>query len=53
MNKQQCDEYEQKKLLWIIKDLKARGIHNSADVILQHYEYIVLAESNKEKSPMK
>ncbi|MED1303857.1 hypothetical protein [Bacillus thuringiensis] len=53
MNKQQRDEYEQKKTLWIIKDLRARGVYNSADVILQHYEYIVLAESNKEKSPVK
>lgn len=43
MNKQQRDEYEQKKLTWIIKDLRARGIHNSADKVEEmHKEFITL-----------
>ncbi|MGE1028596.1 hypothetical protein ACQGS5_02835 [Bacillus sp. GKis3/1] len=42
-NKQQRDEDEQKKLLWIIKDLRARGIHNSADKVEEmHKEFITL-----------
>ncbi|SLK20671.1 hypothetical protein [Bacillus toyonensis] len=45
MDKQQRDEYEQKKLLWIIKDLRARGVHNSADKVEETYKkYITLAE---------
>lgn len=44
-NKEQRDEYEQKKLAWIIKDLKARGIHNSADKVEKmHKEFITLAK---------
>lgn len=44
-NKQQRDEYEQKKLLWIIKDLRARGIHNSTDKVEEmHKEFITLAK---------
>lgn len=43
MDKQQRDEYEQKKLLWIIKDLRAKGIHNSADKVEKmHKEFISL-----------
>lgn len=45
MDKQQRDEYEKKKLLWIIKDLRARGIHNSADKVEEmHKEFITLAK---------
>ncbi|MEI3895899.1 MULTISPECIES: hypothetical protein [unclassified Bacillus (in: firmicutes)] len=45
MDKQQRDEYEQKKLLWIIKDLRARGIHNSVDKVEEmHKEFITLAK---------
>ncbi|WP_179863874.1 hypothetical protein [Bacillus toyonensis] len=45
MDKQQCDENEQKKLAWIIKDLRARGIHNSADKVEEaHKKYITLAK---------
>ncbi|MFJ7552460.1 hypothetical protein ACIQXZ_00910 [Bacillus thuringiensis] len=45
MDKQQRDEYEQKKLAWIIKDLRARGIHNSADKVEEMYkEFITLAK---------
>lgn len=44
MDKQQRDEYEQKKILWIIKDLRARGVHNSADKVEQQYQYITLAK---------
>lgn len=44
-NKKQRDEYEQKKLLWIIKDLRARELHNSADKVQEmHKEFITLAE---------
>jgi hypothetical protein len=41
MNKQQRDEYERKKILWIIKDLRARGVHNSADKVEETYKYII------------
>ncbi|WP_170879242.1 hypothetical protein [Bacillus cereus] len=42
-NKQQRDEDEQKKLAWIIKGLRARGIHNSADKVEEmHKEFITL-----------
>ncbi|WP_170961559.1 hypothetical protein [Bacillus toyonensis] len=45
MDKQQRDEYEQKKLAWIIKDLRVRGIHNSADKVEEmHKEFITLAK---------
>ncbi|HDR6218478.1 hypothetical protein PDN50_28215 [Bacillus cereus] len=45
MNKQQRDEYEQKKLAWIIKDLRARGIHSSADKVEEmHKKFITLAK---------
>lgn len=45
MNKQQRDEYEQKKLAWIIKDLRARGIHNGADKVEEmHKKFITLAK---------
>lgn len=44
-NKEQRHEYEQKKLAWIIKDLRARGIHNSADKVEETYKrYITLAK---------
>lgn len=45
MDKEQRDEYEQKKLAWIIKDLRARGIHNSAYKVQEmHKEFITLAK---------
>ncbi|MEW9595803.1 hypothetical protein U9R71_20540 [Bacillus toyonensis] len=45
MEKQQRNEYERKKLAWIIKDLRARGIHNSADKVEEaHKKYITLAK---------
>ncbi|USL05398.1 hypothetical protein LIS83_29010 (plasmid) [Bacillus anthracis] len=44
-NKEQRDEDEQKKLLWIIKDLRAKGIHNNADKVEEmHKEFITLAK---------
>lgn len=44
-NKQQRDEYERKKILWIIKDLRAKGVHNSADKVGETYKkYITLAK---------
>ncbi|MGR5993190.1 hypothetical protein ACT7C9_01635 [Bacillus cereus] len=46
MDKQRRDEYEQKKLAWIIKDLRARGIHNSADKVEETYKYINLDKSS-------
>ncbi|WP_201309442.1 hypothetical protein [Bacillus mycoides] len=45
MDKQQRDEYEQKKISWIIKDLRARGEDNSADKVEETYKkYITLAK---------
>lgn len=45
MDKQQREVDEQKKLAWIIKDLRARGIHNSAEVVaIRYYEFITLDE---------
>ncbi|WP_176544021.1 hypothetical protein [Bacillus cereus] len=44
-NKQQRDEYERKKILWIIKDLRAKGVQNSADKVEETYKrYITLAK---------
>ncbi|MGG0207796.1 hypothetical protein [Bacillus mycoides] len=37
-------QYEQKKLSWIIKDLRAREVHNSADKVEETYKYITLAK---------
>ncbi|ABY46866.1 hypothetical protein [Bacillus mycoides] len=44
MDREQRDEYEQKKLTWIIKDLRVRGVHNSADKVEETYKYITLAK---------
>lgn len=44
MDKQHRDEYEQKKISWIIKDLRAREVHNSADKVEDTYKYITLAK---------
>ncbi|MHA4046428.1 hypothetical protein [Bacillus cereus] len=45
MDKQQRDEYERKKLAWIIKDLRTKGVHNSADKVEEmHKEFITLAK---------
>ncbi len=45
INKQQRDEYERKKILWIIKDLRSKGVHNSADKVEETYKrYITLAK---------
>ncbi|MCU4734220.1 hypothetical protein OCE56_28750 [Bacillus cereus] len=44
-NKEQQDEYERRKILWIIKDLRAKGVHNSADKVEETYKrYITLAK---------
>ncbi|MHA4260298.1 hypothetical protein ACX17C_14795 [Bacillus cereus] len=44
-NKQQCDEYERKKILWIIKDFRLKGVHNSAHKVEEKYKrYITLAK---------
>lgn len=32
-NKQQRDEYEQKKILWIIRNLRTRVVHNRTDKV--------------------
>jgi len=42
MTKEQRDEYEREKILWIIKDLRTREVHNSADKIEETYKYITL-----------
>lgn len=44
MDKQRQDEYEREKLLWIIRDLRAKGVHNSADKVEDTYKYITLAK---------
>ncbi|WP_179877663.1 hypothetical protein [Bacillus pseudomycoides] len=45
MQKQQRDEYGRKKILWIIRDLRAKGVHNSADTVaIQHYGFLTLAK---------
>ncbi|MED1304589.1 hypothetical protein P4U65_29560 [Bacillus pacificus] len=44
MDKQQRDEEEREKILWIIKDLRARGVHNSADKVEEMHKYITLAK---------
>ena len=44
MNKEQRDEHEREKILWIIKDLRAKGVHNSADKVEETYKYITLAK---------
>ncbi|HDR7640785.1 hypothetical protein [Bacillus wiedmannii] len=45
MDKQQRDDDERKKILWIINDLKAREVHNSADKVEEmHKEFITLDE---------
>lgn len=44
MDREQRDEYERKKISWIIKDLRARRVHNSADKVEEIYKYITLAK---------
>lgn len=45
MDKRQRDDDERKKILWIIKDLRAREVHNSADKVEEmHKEFITLAK---------
>lgn len=34
MGKYQRDEYERKKILWIIKILRAKGINNSTEKVI-------------------
>lgn len=43
MTKEQRDTDERKKIIAMIRDLKARGVHNSVAVI-EKYHYITLAE---------
>ncbi|WP_439876954.1 exosporium leader peptide-containing protein (plasmid) [Bacillus mycoides] len=44
MTKEQRDEYEQKKIIAMIRDLRAKGVHNSADKVEETYKYITLAK---------
>ncbi|WP_215573352.1 hypothetical protein [Bacillus mycoides] len=44
MTKEQRDEYEQKKIIAMIRDLRAKGVHNSADKGEETYKYITLAK---------
>ncbi|MBJ8031052.1 hypothetical protein [Bacillus cereus group sp. N21] len=44
MTKEQRDEDEREKILWIIKDLRDREVHNSADKVEETYKYITLAK---------
>ncbi|MEN1938941.1 hypothetical protein AAIE21_26310 [Paenibacillus sp. 102] len=41
-DKKQRDKYKRKKIIAMIRDLKARGVHNSVEAIVKHHEYIVL-----------
>lgn len=51
MDKQQRDKEERENIIKMIRDLKPRGVHNSAEAIVNHHGYIVLAELIKQKSP--
>ncbi|WP_257141598.1 hypothetical protein [Bacillus pseudomycoides] len=42
MDKEQREKEEQEKISWIIKDLRAREVHNSADKVEETYKYITL-----------
>lgn len=44
MNKEQRDEDEKKKIIAMIRDLRARRVHNSADKVEEIYKYITLAK---------
>jgi hypothetical protein len=45
MDKQQRNEEEKENIIKMIRDLKARGIHNSADKVEEmHKEFITLAK---------
>lgn len=42
-DKEKRDEYERKQIIAMIRDLKAREVHNSVKVI-EKYHYITLAK---------
>ncbi|WP_274605972.1 hypothetical protein [Bacillus cereus group sp. N21] len=42
MNKEQRDKDEREKIIAMIRDLRARGVHNSADKVEETYKYIIL-----------
>ncbi|MEI4650180.1 MULTISPECIES: hypothetical protein [Bacillus cereus group] len=44
MNRQQRDKEEKANIIKMIRDLRARGIHNSADKVEEKYKYITLAK---------
>lgn len=44
MDRQQRDKEEKVNIIKMIRDLKARGIHNSADKVEETYKYITLAK---------
>lgn len=45
MNKQQRDKEEKVNIIELIRDLRARGIHSSADKVEEmHKEFITLAK---------
>ncbi|MES5869230.1 hypothetical protein [Bacillus cereus group sp. RP32] len=45
MDKQQRDKEEKVKIIKMIRDLRARGIHNSAEKVEEmHKEFITLAK---------
>lgn len=46
MDKQQKDKEDKENIIKMIRDLKARGVHNSVAVI-EKYHYITLAKQDK------
>ncbi|WP_255447026.1 hypothetical protein [Bacillus sp. AY18-3] len=44
MDRQQRDTEEKANIIKMVRDLKARGIHNSADKVEETYKYITLAK---------
>lgn len=44
MNKDQRDKDEREKIIAMIRDLRSRGVHNSADKVEGTYKYITLAK---------
>ncbi|WOA66372.1 hypothetical protein RVY75_29290 (plasmid) [Bacillus mycoides] len=44
MDKQQSDKEEIANIIKMIRDLRARGVHNSADKVEEAHKYITLAK---------
>ncbi|WP_179139770.1 hypothetical protein [Bacillus sp. CDB3] len=46
MDRQQRDKEEKANIIKMIRDLRARGIHNSADKVEETYKYITLDKNS-------